>query len=190
MALSDLARRLLGAALTRGPVGTEIADAIDAATAGGATLTATSAEINRAAKNSTRAVSATTALAVTQALHDGKTILLNHATGFACTLPAATGSGARLRFFVMIAASSGSHTIVATGTHIFGGVIQNTDTGASGLFGVAVATNAAGSTTITLNGGTTGGRKGDWIELEDVATSTWACRGVLNASGTEATPFS
>lgn len=153
-------------------------------------LVATAAELNRAAQNSTRPVAAGGAnLTVTQALHDGKTILLDQATGTAVTLPAMSGSGARYRFVVTVAKSGGSDVITATGAHLFGGVVQNTDTGASGLFGVAMATNAAGSTTITLNGSTTGGRKGDWFEIEDVASNIGIVRGFLNASGTEATPF-
>jgi len=39
-------------------------------------------------------------LAVTQALHEGKLVVLDRAGGVAVTLPAATGSGARYRFFV------------------------------------------------------------------------------------------
>lgn len=154
-------------------------------------LLATSAELNRAAKLSTREVAAGAAsLTVTLASHDGKTILLDQATGTAVTLPAMSGSGARYRFVCSVATSGGSQVITATGAHLFGGVVQNNDTGGSGLFGVSMATNAAGSTTITLNGTTTGGRKGDWIEIEDVATNIGIVRGMLNGSGTEATPFS
>jgi hypothetical protein len=128
-------------------------------------------------------------LTVTQTLHDGKTILLDQATGTAVTLPAMTGTGARYRFFVSTTKSGGSDVITATGAHLFGGIVQNNDTGGTGLFGVSMATNAAGSTTITLNGTTTGGRKGDWFEIEDVATGVGVVRGFLNGSGTEATPF-
>lgn len=154
-------------------------------------LLATAAEINRVAKPSTRFVSAGgAALTVTQALHDGKTILLNQATGTAVTLPAMSGSGSRFRFVLSVTTSGGSQVITATGAHLFGGVVQNNDTGAAGLFGVSMATNAGGSTVITLDGTTKGGRKGDWIEIEDVASGIGIVRGFLNASGTEATPFS
>jgi len=153
-------------------------------------LTATAAEINRTCKNSTRPITGQGAnLTVTQALHDGATISLDRAAGTAVTLPSATGSGMRLRFFVGITKSGGSDVITAAGAHLFGSIVQGNDTGAAGLFGTGFCTSAAGSTTITLNGTTTGGRKGDWIELEDIATSTWAVRGMLNASGSEATPF-
>lgn len=154
-------------------------------------LVATAAEINRAAQNSTRPVSAGgAALTVTQAAHDGKTILLDQATGTAVTLPAMTGSGARYRFVLAVNTSGGSQVITATAADLYGGIVQNNDTGSAGLFGVSMATNAGGSTVITLNGGTTGGRKGDWFEIEDVASHLGIVRGFLNASGTEATPFS
>lgn len=154
-------------------------------------LLATAAEINRTAKPSTRAVAAGAAtLTVTQTLHDGKTILLDQATGTAVTLPAMTGSGSRFRFAVTVAKSGGSDVITATGAHLFGGVFFNTDTGAATLFTAVAAANAGGSTVFTMNGTTQGGRKGDWLEIEDVATNIGIVRGSLNGSGTEATPFS
>lgn len=153
-------------------------------------LAATAAELNRAAKLSTREVAAGAAtLTVTLAAHDGKTILLDQATGTAVTLPAMTGSGARYRFVCSVATSGGSQVITATGAHLFGGVYFNTDTAAGTLFTAVAAANASGSTTITLDGSTKGGRKGDWIEIEDVATNIGIVRGSLNGSGTEATPF-
>ena len=46
---------------------------------------------------------------------------------------------------------------------------------------IAAITYIAGATddTITLNGTTTGGQLGDWIELTDVATDLWAVNGVV-----------
>lgn len=152
-------------------------------------LTATVAEINRAAKNSTRPVAGGSSLTVTQALHDGKTIMLDTATGTAVTLPAMTGSGARYRFVCTVLTSGGTTVITATAANLFGGVYFNTDTAAGTLFTAVAAANATGSTTITLDGTTKGGRKGDWLEIEDLATSIGIVRGSLNGSGTEATPF-
>lgn len=151
---------------------------------------ATAAEVNRSSKLSTREVAVGAAnLTVTLALHDGKTILLDTATGIAVTLPAMTGSGARYRFACNVATAGGSHVITATGAHLFGSLTMNDDTGVGTLFTERCAT-AQGSTVITLDGSTKGGRKGDWFEIEDVATSVGVVRGHLNASGTEATPFS
>jgi hypothetical protein len=154
-------------------------------------LLATAAELNRVAQLSTREVAAGGAnLTVTLAAHDGRTILLDQATGTAVTLPAMTGSGAKYRFVCTVSTSGGSQVITATGAHLFGGVFMNTDTAAGTLFTAVAAANAGGSTVITLDGSTKGGRKGDWIEIEDVATNIGIVRGSLNGSGTEATPFS
>lgn len=154
------------------------------------TLAATAAEINRSSKLSTREVAAGAAtLTVTLAAHDGKTILLDQATGVAVTLPAMSGSGARYRFVCSVATSGGSHVITATGAHLFGSIFMGTDTTVGTLFTAVIAENVAGSTTITLNGSTTGGKKGDWFEIEDVAASIGIVRGMLVGTGTEATPF-
>ena len=49
----------------------------------------------------------------------------------------------------------------------------------------------AASDTITLNGTTTGGVNiGDYVLLTDIATDQYSVSGLLNASGSEATPFS
>ena len=49
----------------------------------------------------------------------------------------------------------------------------------------------AASDTITLDGTTTGGVNiGDYVLLTDIATNQYTVSGLLNASGTEATPFS
>lgn len=144
------------------------------------------------AQNGNRIVAAGgAALTVSQALHDGKTVKLDQATGTAVTLPALTGSGAKYRFAVTVTKSGGSDVITAPGAYLFGSVAQNTDTanGSSG-FTAGIIANAAGITTITLDGTTKGGRKGDWIEIEDAGTNLGIIRGSLNASGTEATPFS
>ncbi len=110
------------------------------------TLTATPDEINRNNKASTREVSAAGAnLTVTLALHDGKTILLDQATGTAVTLPAMTGSGGRYRFYCSVATSGGSQVITATGAHLFGSFLVGTDGAlAAGTLWVTPARGAAG----------------------------------------------
>lgn len=153
-------------------------------------LTATAAELNRVATLSTRNINVTAAtLAVTVAAHDSKTINLNKVDGIAVTLPAATGSGARYRFVVGATVTSNTHTITATGAHMFGRMYTVTDTTAGTLF-TTTSVGAQGSTVITLDGTTRGGIKGDIIEIEDVATSILIVRLFLSSNGTEATPFS
>ena len=49
---------------------------------------------------------------------------------------------------------------------------------------------AATDDTVTWNGTTTGGIKGDSCELIDIASGLWWVRVMASATGTEATPFS
>lgn len=154
----------------------------------GTALTATAAEINRAADVSGRVVNCTaSSLAVTELTHDGKVITLNRAAGIAVTLPAATGSGARFKI-VVGTTFTGAATIKVTGNDIMKGTaILFADGGDTS---VAFAT-AADSDTITFAADTsTGGIAGAYVDLIDIATDTWFVAMVSDAAGTEATPFS
>lgn len=157
-------------------------------TTAGADTTATAAELNRAADVSARIVNLTAAtLAVTEANHDSKIITVNKADGTAITLPAATGSGTKIHFIVGTTITSVGSTIKVTG--------NDTMTGTALLAQDAADTavlfeTAADSDTITLNGSTTGGIKGDSVELIDITADLWYVRIVGSATGTEATPFS
>lgn len=144
-------------------------------------LLATAAEINQNNKASTREILAGATLTVTQALHDGKTIAMPAVC--AVTLPAATGSGARYKFYQKIAATA--VTITATAADIYGVAWVLSDNSAAVL-----GYNAAGSTVITFDGSTKGGIKGAIVEIEDVAASLILVRVMSAATGTEATPFS
>jgi len=142
----------------------------------------------RSPDNNITNVTAST-LTVTRDLHDGKTITLNRAAGIAVTLPAATGTGAIYTFFVGTTVTSNTTTIkVADATDTMSGIVLvNGDTAANAAeaFGTAATDD-----TITLNGSTTGGLKGDWFILQDVASDLYSVRGAISATGTEATPFS
>lgn len=156
---------------------------------GGTQITATAAEINRAADVSGRLVAGGSSLSVTAALHDGKTILLDTAAGTTCTLPASSGSGARFRFVVSTVATSNNHIIkVANGTDVMAGfALVAQDAGDTSVLFETAAT----SDTITLNRSTTGStQKGEFFELEDIAAGFWSVFGVVAATGAEASPFS
>jgi hypothetical protein len=124
------------------------------------------------------------------------TLAFDTATGSVATLPAATGSGAVIRFYVKTLATSNSHIIYTAsangvgGSDVFTGIISGTrvDSG-NGVLGFAAAST---SNTITLNRSTTGSVSlGEYIEVEDVATNVWNVKGVLSATGAAfATPFS
>lgn len=154
---------------------------------------ATAAEINRAADVSTRIVTLVASGAISLATHEGKTLLLGEVGGnalCALTLPAATGSGAKYLFRVSVANTS-SYTITTNSTDVYNGTVLAHDrdvTDGTLLHAFAAIT----PTIITLNGGTTGGRIGDWIELEDILTGVWAVRGVVAvpAGSNPATCFS
>lgn len=124
-------------------------------------------------------------LTVTPALHANKLITLNRATGVAVTLPAATGTGNKYRIFIGTTMSGGNTVITATGAHLFGNAYVASDNATN----VCLAFEAAGSTTMTLDGSTKGGVKGDIIELEDVAASVMLIRATFRETGSEATPF-
>lgn len=147
-------------------------------------VTATAAQINASVGGGVSNVTAATYTAGSADI--GKIITLNRAAGVAVTLPAATGSGAVYKFFVGTTVTSLSTTITRAGSDtMFGNAFAAQSGGTTVL-----AFEAAASTTITFNGGTTGGIKGDFVTLTDVAAATWGV--LINGSsvGAGATPFS
>lgn len=155
---------------------------------GGVTVTATAAEINRAADASGRIVNVTAStLTVTETTHDGKIITLNRAAGIAVTLPAASGSGTKLLFVLGTTVTSNSTTIKVVGDDIMTGSCVVLQDAADTLVGFETASD---SDTLTWNGTTTGGIKGDSVELIDIAADLWFVKVLQSATGTEATPFS
>lgn len=128
-------------------------------------------------------------LAATQADHDGKTILLAALAGSVVTLPAALGSGCRIRAVVGVLATSVSHKVqVANATDIIQGIVNIIDSDTAGTT-TGFAT-AADSDTVTLNRSTTGSViRGEWLEFEDIAAGLWVVRGQLANTGNGGTPF-
>lgn len=151
-------------------------------------VNATAAEINRVTDASARVIAVTAAtLAVTEATHDGTTIVLDRAAGITLTLPAATGSGARIRIVNKTTVTSNNHIVQVVGDDTMTGtawMANDVDGTVSGF------ETAADSDTITMNGSTKGGLKGDVIQLEDIAADLWSVQCFLQGTGTEATPFS
>lgn len=151
--------------------------------------TATAAEIVRVADVSTRIVTCEAeTLDVTEALHEGRIVLLSRAAGVTATLPEATGSGGVYIFKVGVVPTSNAHVVAA----------KTTDT----MSGLAMMQEAAGGTVLgwlvngtddklSLNGTTTGGVTiGDTIICIDAQDTTWHVECFLTGSGTEATPAS
>lgn len=177
-------------------IGATKVTALSIGTSGAETLlTPTGAEINRVATLSTRIVTVTGDTTITAAAHDGKTVLINNAgaSSATMTLPTASGSGARFRFFVGTTLSGGGTIIITDGgAHLFGSVniISDSAFQAGTLFTVGGISAGTGSTNFTMDGTTKGGKKGDIIEVEDMATNVYAIRAIVSGSGTEATMFS
>lgn len=130
-------------------------------------------------------ITVTTATTLKRETHEGVIVNLESTTGRAITLPASTGKGDVYRIYLTASVSSGSHTVVANGTDI----IQGTVAIATDIAGVTCPTTAI-TDTITLNGGTTGGILGSYLELRDVKAGQWMVTGTLVSTGAEATPFS
>jgi hypothetical protein len=142
--------------------------------------------------NAVTLTSGASAVAATVTL--GKVFSVNGMGALAGTtfsLPAATGTGMRIMFYVSVLATSVSHIIkTSPATDNFVGVIMGarTDSGNAVLGFAAQST----SNTITLNRTTTGSvNLGEHVEVIDVAAATWLVRGMLSATGAAfATPFS
>lgn len=120
--------------------------------------------------------------------HGEAVCTINAAAGVAITLPDATGTGSKFHLILGTTITSNTTTIkvpdadnTMTGTALLGQDAADTAV----LFETAATTD-----TITFNGTTTGGIKGDSVELIDIAANLWWVRVAGSATGTEATPFS
>lgn len=117
-----------------------------------------------------------------------KPLVFNRAAGVVVTLPAATGTGDVYKFYVNTTVTSNSYKVqVANATDVICGLAFGDD-------GDGEPANAwpsgATSDTITMDGSTQGGVKGDSIEIIDIASGLFSCTVFITQSGTEATPFS
>ena len=114
--------------------------------------------------------------------------VVNAAAGAEVTLPPATGSGFRYTFIVGTTVTSNTNVIqVANSDDIMQGVVIGAAESDDSVNGWEAASD---SDTITMDGSTTGGIVGDRVELVDVAENVWAVNGIIQQTGTEATPFS
>lgn len=123
-------------------------------------------------------------------IHREAVVVLNRAAGVTVTLPAASGTGDRYRLLVGTTISSNSAVIqVANASDtMVGHIATGLTTGAAGAdFGEAIGGT---DDTITMNGTTTGGVKGSYVEVQDVAANLWLVQGNLVGSGTLATSVS
>jgi hypothetical protein len=127
-----------------------------------------------------------TLLTISAAAHAGRTVVMNNTGPIAITLPTATGTGNRYRFYIGVAATTTSSTIkVGNATDVMTGLIMARCTSDAALIFVATATDDS----IGMQGGTKGGFAGDVIEITDVKSGIFSVTGYVNTSGAGATPF-
>lgn len=130
----------------------------------------------------------TAALTLDVDKHGERLLVFDVAAGVTVTLPAATGSGVKFRFFVGVTVTSSNDVIqVANANDTMKGTIVTSADGGDTTVGWEAAST---SDTITLNGSTKGGILGDYIEVEDALPNVWRVTGQTQATGTEVTPFS
>ena len=130
--------------------------------------------------------------AITIAEHAGRTLLLGEVGGNALvtlTLPDATGSGATYKFIVSVTNTSNYVIAVPDASNTIDGVMLYLDEDGTA---VTAFPTVAASDTITLNGTTTGGVLGDYLEIVDIAADQYHVRGVMRvpAGSNPVTPFS
>lgn len=125
------------------------------------------------------------------AVQSGTTFVLAKATGTTFTLPTAV-VGLTYKFFVSVSAAGGSDVIITDGTDNFEGIILNVDKDQvyNGTTLQAICKANGTPTTITLNGGTTGGLIGSWIEVTAINTDRWMVSGILHGDSNVVTCFS
>ena len=83
--------------------------------------------------------------------------------------------------------ATSSLKIGTNGTDKYVGTLLSVDTDSSGA--MVGFTAASTNDFINLNGGTTGGVAGTWIKIVAVAANKYMVTGVINGTGTVATPF-
>lgn len=153
-------------------------------------VTATATELNQVADSSDRIVNATAStLAVTEALHNNKTIVLDRAGGIAVTLPTAA-AGLKFKFVVKTTFTGAATIKSATGADIMVGYAQmgnNSDN--TTVLWQAVAGSTLDTIDLLGTSNSTGGIEGQIITIEGLAANLWYVEIIGDAAGTEATPF-
>jgi hypothetical protein len=99
----------------------------------------------------------------------------------------ANNEGVTYTIWVPTTISTSSLKIGTNGTDKFVGSLLSVDTDSSGA--VVGFTAGASNDFINLNGTTTGGVAGTWVQIVAIAANKYMVTGVVNGSGTVATPF-
>jgi hypothetical protein len=117
----------------------------------------------------------------------GALCMFDSAAGVVYTLPTPV-TGMIFRFGTSVSRTSNAHKVITNlaTEFITGGVFLGNSAAATGEFFAADGTTIRACST---NGTTTGGIIGDWYELIAISSTVWFARGILNQTGTAATPW-
>lgn len=117
----------------------------------------------------------------------GSICAIDVAAGVVYTLPAPV-IGMEFNFAVTVTRTSNAHKVITSAATEFitGGIFLGNSAAATGEFFAADGTTIRA---LSSNGTTTGGIIGDFYTLTAISSTVWFCRGVLNQTGTAATPF-
>lgn len=116
-----------------------------------------------------------------------QTYLVSAVAGFTVTLPAATGTGNRLKFVVKTTLTSGSYEWSCSGSDTMGGTIIASKSTTPTPYQATAGTTVNVTLAFTTVGA---GLKGDVVEFQDIASGLWNVQGHTWVTGTVATPFS
>ena len=159
-----------------------------------AALAVTQAKIANTALSKAPVVLSAATVTITAATHANVPLILTRAAGVVATLPAASGTGNNYKFYVDTTVTTNAYVVqVANATDVMTGVAFGSDD-ESALAGTPTAIDmwVAGATsdTLTMDGSTRGGLKGNYVEILDIAAGLFHVKAVLTQTGTEVTPFS
>lgn len=154
-------------------------------------ILATVTELNRAADMSTRVVNCTAStLAVTEAEHDGKIIVLDRAAGIAVTLPVPV-AGMRFEFLVKTSFAAAATIKSVAGTQIMiGHALMGNDSDNTVVLWQATASDTFDTIDLFGTANSTGGLAGQRIVITGLSSTLWHVEITGDAAGTEASPFS
>lgn len=100
----------------------------------------------------------------------------------------ANNEGVIYRIWVPTTIATSSLKIATNGTDMYIGSLLSVDTDTSGAM-VGFTANGTTHDFINLNGTTTGGVAGTWVEIFAIAANKYMVTGVILGTGTVATPF-
>lgn len=158
------------------------------------TLAVTGASTLTGAVNYKRQVTDTggayaTPIALTEA-QSGRVILVDDAAGLDFTLPAIAAAqvGTHYRFLVTVTITSNALRITAGAADLLkGGILMmDFDTANTGAY---FTPDGSDDLVISMNGSTTGGKKGTVIDVTAISATEWFVNGLVFGDGTLATPF-